>query len=100
MEKCPHESPNITYNILLSQHTRKINDVIIPFLTTPRSHGPSWERRGSHIISAWYLTKKQNKRRKHKYPMGCPLFYMALNRTHFYIDYLLATSYKYSIEKP
>jgi hypothetical protein len=28
------------------------------FLTAPRSHGPSWERIISHIISAWYLTKK------------------------------------------
>jgi hypothetical protein len=38
---------------------RKVNDVIMPFfLTAPRSHGPSRERRGSHIISAWYLTKK------------------------------------------
>jgi hypothetical protein len=87
MAECPHESHDITYNLLSSQHTRKINDVIMPFfLTAPRSHGPSRERRGSHIISAWYVTKKQNKRRKRKYPMGYPLFYMALNRTHFYID--------------
>jgi hypothetical protein len=50
---------DITYKLLSSQHTRRVNDVIMPFfLTTPRSHGPSQERRRSHIISAWYLTKK------------------------------------------
>jgi hypothetical protein len=59
MAECPHESHDITYKLLSSQHTRKVNDVIMPFfLTAPRSHGPSRERRRSHIISAWYLTKK------------------------------------------
>ena len=55
MAECPHESHDITYQFLSSQHKRKVNDVIMPFfLTTPRSHGPSQERRGSHIILAWY----------------------------------------------
>jgi hypothetical protein len=59
MEECPHESHDITYKLLSSQHKRKVNDVIISFsLTAPRSHGPSQERRRSHIISAWYSTKK------------------------------------------
>jgi hypothetical protein len=87
MVECPHESHDINYNFLSSQHIRKINDVIMPFfLISPRSHGPSWERRTSHIILSWYLTKEQNKRRKCKYPMVYSLFYMDLNRTHFYID--------------
>jgi hypothetical protein len=59
MEKCPQGSHDITYKILSSEHKRKVNDVIMSFfLTTSRSHGPSWERIRSHIISAWYLTKK------------------------------------------
>jgi hypothetical protein len=54
-----HISLMITYKLLSSQHKRKVNDVTISFfLTTPRSHGPSQERRRSHIISSWYLTKK------------------------------------------
>ena len=54
-----HISLMITYKLLSSQHKRKVNDVIMSFfLTTPRSHGTSRERRRSHIISAWYLTKK------------------------------------------
>ena len=58
MEKCPQGSHDITYKLLSSQHKR-INDVIMSFfLTVPRSHGPSRERRRSHIISTWYLTKK------------------------------------------
>jgi hypothetical protein len=56
--KCPQRFHDITYKLLSSQHKRKVNDVIMSFLTAPRSHGPSWERRRSHIISAWYLTKK------------------------------------------
>jgi len=59
MAECPHESHDITYKLLSSQHTRKVNDVIMPFfLTAPRSHGPSREKRRSDIISTWYLTKK------------------------------------------
>jgi hypothetical protein len=59
MAKCPQRSHDITYKLLSSQHKRKVNDVIMSFfLTAPRSHGPSRERRRSHIISAWYLTKK------------------------------------------
>jgi hypothetical protein len=59
MAECPHESHDITYKLLSSQHMRKVNDVIMSFfLTAPRSHGPSQKRRRSHIISAWYLTKK------------------------------------------
>jgi hypothetical protein len=60
MAECPHESHDITYKLLSSQHTRKVNDVIMPFfLTAPRSHGPSRERRGSHIIST--LVEKLSK---------------------------------------
>jgi hypothetical protein len=59
MKKCPQGSHDITYKLLSSQHKRKVNDVIMSFfLTAPRSYGPSRERRTSHIISAWYLTKK------------------------------------------
>jgi hypothetical protein len=59
MEKCPQGSHDITYKLLSSQHKRKVNDVIMSFfLTALRSHGPSWERRRSHNIYAWYLTKK------------------------------------------
>jgi hypothetical protein len=59
MAECSHESHDITYKVLSSQHRRKVNDVIMSFfLTAPRSHGPSRERRRSHIISTWYLTKK------------------------------------------
>ena len=59
MAECPHESHDITYKFLSTQHKRKVNDVIMSFfLTAPRSHGPSSERIRSHIILSWYLTKK------------------------------------------
>jgi hypothetical protein len=50
MAECPHESHDITYKLLSSQHTRRVNDVIMPFfLTAPRSHGPYREKVTHHL---------------------------------------------------
>jgi hypothetical protein len=53
-----HISLMITYKLLSSHHKRNVTDVIMSFfLTALRFHGPSRERRRSHIISSWQLTK-------------------------------------------